>query len=114
MSLAGFRPLTHFYQMRQYLKTGMIEETQVLQSDPMYDILAEFTKVYGIGPKKARQLYDMGMRSFDDLKEYFSRELELQKSKDVTYTESMLHSLALHDEFNVKWVKSSQIHSSAS
>ncbi|PVF97046.1 Nucleotidyltransferase [Serendipita vermifera] len=89
-------------KMRQYLKTGMIEETQKLQNDPMYDILAEFTKIYGIGPSKARQLYDLGMRSFDDLKGHFSRELESGKSKDAVYTQSLLHSLALHHEFEVK------------
>ena len=41
-----------------------------LSFNERYQTLSSFTSVYGIGPHTARHLYDVGLRTFDDLKRY--------------------------------------------
>jgi len=81
----------------------MIEETRKLQQDPYYRVLSLFTSIYGIGPVKAKELYTMGMRNLKDLEVYYTGQLKNAKNK--ANVEGMLHSLALHDDFSVKYVK---------
>jgi hypothetical protein len=36
-----------------------------------YHSLVDFSSVYGIGPTNARKLYDLGLRTIDDLERYY-------------------------------------------
>ena len=42
----------------EYVKTGTIEEAELALQDPKVKAVMELTKIYGIGPKKALDLYN--------------------------------------------------------
>lgn len=79
----------------------MITECRRIQQDEWITTLTEFTKVYGIGPEKAKGLYDKGLRSLKDVENYYTRQLKIER-KD--WIEGMLHSLALRHDFEIKYV----------
>ncbi|KAF6763040.1 DNA polymerase mu [Ephemerocybe angulata] len=55
----------------EYIETGSIPEAQTTLASERYQSLSLFASIYGIGPSKARQFYDMGMRSIEDLERYY-------------------------------------------
>ena len=56
---------TSLNKLSEYINTGKIEMLENERNDPI-NIL---TKVYGIGPKKAKEFVDKGITSIEDLKE---------------------------------------------
>jgi DNA polymerase mu len=80
----------------------MIQHSRNLANDPYYKTRLLFTSIYGIGPDTAQTLYQMGMRSLKDLEVHYTNELKTTENR--ANVEGMLHSLALHDDFNVKFV----------
>ncbi len=56
---------TTLNKLSEYINTGKIEMLENERNDPI-NIL---TKVYGIGPKKAKEFVDKGITSIEDLKE---------------------------------------------
>ena len=57
--------------MEEYIKTQSIPEAQTTLASERYQALSTFVTIYGIGPAKARQFYDMGMRNTSDLERYY-------------------------------------------
>ncbi|RXW14888.1 hypothetical protein EST38_g10962 [Candolleomyces aberdarensis] len=58
------------FKVEEYLETGSIPEAQTTLASERYQALSTFVSIYGIGPAKARQFYDMGMRNISDLQRY--------------------------------------------
>eukprot|EP00158_Paraphelidium_tribonemae_P004413 Partr_v1_DN26741_c0_g1_i2_m8463 putative Polymerase (DNA directed) len=53
--------------VRDFLHTGSIGEVQQLEKDPMLPVLAKFESIYSVGPATAKQWYEQGNRSIEDL-----------------------------------------------
>lgn len=60
--------------------TGTIRESERFQS------LSTFVTIYGIGPSTARNLYDIGLRSINDLERYY----DVQPGADIASLEAHL------------------------
>ncbi|KAJ2917762.1 hypothetical protein MD484_g2678, partial [Candolleomyces efflorescens] len=58
-------------KVEEYIKTRFIPEAQTTLASERYQALSTFVTIYGIGPAKARQFYDMGMRNTSDLERYY-------------------------------------------
>jgi len=58
-------------KVEEWLYTGKIPEVESILASGRYRALSTFNSIYGIGPGKARQFYDMGMRTLSDLERYF-------------------------------------------
>lgn len=56
---------TMISKLQEYEKTGTIKALEKARADPVNI----FTKVYGIGPKKARDLVNVGISSIEELRE---------------------------------------------
>lgn len=53
----------------EILTKGKLKEVKIKAKEQKEsDIILEFTKVIGIGAKKAKEIYDLGIRTIDDLK----------------------------------------------
>lgn len=86
-----------------------------IRGSPRFQSLSAFTVIYGIGPHTARKLYAQGMRTIDDLKDYYGQAREGEGSELIdgpgdgnrkTDTESQKRfitvTLTLMDDFNEK------------
>jgi len=62
-----------------------------------FAVLSEFTSLYGIGPGKARELYDQGYRTLDELQRHFE-DWEARTGKES----GMIEALKLRDELAIK------------
>ncbi|CDO72632.1 hypothetical protein BN946_scf184985.g51 [Trametes cinnabarina] len=60
----------------EFLDSGEIAESQTIKTSERFQTLSLFSSVYGIGPNTARRLYNLGLRSLDDLKVYYGVERE--------------------------------------
>jgi DNA polymerase mu len=80
----------------------MITECRRIQQDAYINTLVEFTKIYGIGPETAKDLYTKGLRNMQDLELYYRQQLKLPNKRKRA--EDFLSSLALRHDFEVKYV----------
>ncbi|KAJ3032407.1 hypothetical protein HDV00_007561 [Rhizophlyctis rosea] len=55
--------------IKQYLKTGTIREAENIKKDEWFRVVDEFASVYAVGPRKAREWYNMGYRSVPEVRE---------------------------------------------
>jgi DNA polymerase beta len=55
-------------KMEEIVETGRLEAAEKAKADYPLDALALFGGIYGIGPVKARELVDMGLRTLTDLR----------------------------------------------
>ncbi|KAF7296092.1 DNA polymerase [Mycena kentingensis (nom. inval.)] len=61
------------FKIKEYLRTGTIQESQVISNNPRFQALCAFSAVWGIGTKTAVKLYDTnGLRTLEDLDTHFS------------------------------------------
>jgi len=88
-------------KISEYLTGGRINEAYNLWNNERFQVMSEFTKIYGIGPTTATWLYQSGMRSLKDLEDYFTQEIK-STDKNRNRNEGILTALALYDDFNVK------------
>ncbi|PPQ63044.1 hypothetical protein CVT24_005990 [Panaeolus cyanescens] len=58
-------------KIHEFLKNGFIEESRVIRQSERYQAITLFASIYGIGPANARKLYDIGLRTFEDLERYY-------------------------------------------
>lgn len=54
-------------QVSQFAELGRIPEADLILQDPAFVTLKAFNEVYRIGPAKARELWEKGFRTIDDL-----------------------------------------------
>lgn len=52
----------------EVLETGSLASAEAIKANPTNDILELFQGIYGIGPKAAQELIDLGMKSIGDLR----------------------------------------------
>jgi len=52
----------------EVLETGSLASAEAIKANPTKDILELFQGIYGIGPKAAQELVDLGMKTIEDLK----------------------------------------------
>jgi DNA ligase (NAD+) len=68
------------HNLKEFMETGRITFIEELKNRP--EIL--FTEIYGIGPKKAKQLADSGFKTIDDIKIAYSTDKTLLNDKQAT------------------------------
>jgi len=58
-------------KIQEIIDTGKLHQVDELGADQLErtKILTEFTAIWGVGPVKAQELWDMGARSIEDIKE---------------------------------------------
>jgi len=54
----------------EVLETGSLASAEAIKANPIKDSLELFQGIYGIGPKKAKELVDAGFRTLNDLREH--------------------------------------------
>lgn len=57
--------------IEEFVKTGQITEAQRILADPRFQSLSTFITIHGIGPHTARRLYDLGLRTLEELERYY-------------------------------------------
>ncbi|KZT33867.1 Nucleotidyltransferase [Sistotremastrum suecicum HHB10207 ss-3] len=85
--------------IQEFLSKSTISQARQLSSDTRYQTLISFTSVYGIGPHTARHLYDLGLRTFDDLSRYLGSDDNAEGSGGSF---AWREGLRLRDELSVK------------
>jgi DNA polymerase beta len=66
-------------KMEEIVETGRLEAAEKAKAEYPLEALALFGSIYGIGPVKARELVDMGLRTLTDLR------VELHLSHDLLH-----------------------------
>ncbi|KAJ3565560.1 hypothetical protein NP233_g7552 [Leucocoprinus birnbaumii] len=69
--LSGIGSKVHA-KIEEYLEEGVIAETETTLQSERYQSLALFTTIYGIGASTARQLYEIGLRTIEDVERYYN------------------------------------------
>ncbi|KAF8161313.1 hypothetical protein B0H34DRAFT_840472 [Crassisporium funariophilum] len=59
------------WKIEEFLDNGYIEECRTMSASERYQSLSLFATIYGIGPANARKLYDLGLRTVEDLERYY-------------------------------------------
>ncbi|TFK87051.1 Nucleotidyltransferase [Polyporus arcularius HHB13444] len=62
--------------IEEFLDTGKITEAQTINASERFQTLSLFSSIYGIGPSTAIRLYNLGLRSLNDLEVYYGVEPE--------------------------------------
>ncbi|CAL1711990.1 unnamed protein product [Somion occarium] len=57
--------------VEEFLDTGEISEARSIASSERFKTLSDFSSVYGIGPNAAQKLYNLGLRTLEDLEIYY-------------------------------------------
>ncbi|OJA18854.1 hypothetical protein AZE42_05230 [Rhizopogon vesiculosus] len=60
-----------YSMIQEFVKTGRIAEAQTILADSRFQSLSAFDTIYGIGPHTARRLYDLGLRTLEELEQYY-------------------------------------------
>ncbi|KAH9925944.1 Nucleotidyltransferase [Epithele typhae] len=61
-------------KIEEFIDTGKVSEAETIKSSERFKVLSLFTSVYGIGPTSARRLFNLGLRSLEDLEIYYGVE----------------------------------------
>lgn len=69
----------------EILKTGKCDKTNEMTNDPKIKILLEFMTIWGVGSKKAQELYNKGYKSLDDIKNKGLKDLTDQQIIGIKY-----------------------------
>ncbi|KDN44377.1 Nucleotidyltransferase [Tilletiaria anomala UBC 951] len=85
-TLKGVGPKT-FKMVRQYYELGKINEAEIIRRDYAFRVLSDFTQIYKIGPKKARELYAQGYRRIEEL--IVAKEWRPGKGGDIQVPEAL-------------------------
>ena len=74
-------------KFREYIKTGKLQKLERAKGKPVYQLV----KVYGIGPKRARQLVnDEGITSIAELRDRQDELLNATQRKGLLYYDDIL------------------------
>ncbi|KDR75668.1 hypothetical protein GALMADRAFT_248274 [Galerina marginata CBS 339.88] len=58
-------------KIKEFIKNGCIEESRTTRKSERFQSLSTFATIYGIGATNARQLYDLGLRTIEDMERYY-------------------------------------------
>ena len=89
---------TIMHKFKEYVTTGKITVLERERADPA-NILAD---IYGVGPKKAKELIDKGIRTIDQLRERQDELLNSVQRTGLKYYEDILKRIPRYeiDEYN--------------
>ena len=76
----------------EYIKTGKVKLLEEFRKNPLISSSKELTSIFGIGPKKAKSLIDIGIYSVDDLKKAVNK-------KNIKLTRSQKIGLKYYNDF---------------
>lgn len=80
--------------------------TETTRESERYQALTLFTSIYGIGPVNARKLYELGLRTFEDLERYYDvskdEGLEVVETDAVTPNGKRIHPVTKIPDITVK------------
>ncbi|KAG8746783.1 hypothetical protein FRC10_003766 [Ceratobasidium sp. 414] len=79
----------------EFIKTGSIPDARETASSKRFQILSQFTAIHGIGSAKAREHYEAGCRTVEDLIEVY------ESKRKGPVTEGVLAALELRDELSI-------------
>lgn len=66
-------------KISEILKTGSLEKLKNFKNDPKLSALVDLGKIWGVGPKGAQNLYNLGYRSVNDVRGLGSEHLTYQQ-----------------------------------
>ena len=92
-------------KFKEYLETGTLNILEKEKEKPEYAMNAvydAFSNIYGVGPKKAKDLIDMGIKSIEELKERQGEVLNESQRAGLKYYEDILERIprAEIDKYN--------------
>ncbi|KAM6502527.1 DNA polymerase mu [Amanita muscaria] len=59
------------YKIKEFIKNGFIEESRTIRASTKYQALSAFVSVHGVGPSTAQKLYELGIRTFEEMERYY-------------------------------------------
>ncbi|KAG9098903.1 hypothetical protein FRC06_005858 [Ceratobasidium sp. 370] len=80
----------------EFIKTGSISTAQQIASSERFQILSQFTAIHGIGPAKAREHYEAGCRTVEDLVKVY------ESKRKGPLSAGVLAALELRDELSAR------------
>ncbi|KAG8713954.1 hypothetical protein FRC09_018152 [Ceratobasidium sp. 395] len=80
----------------EFIKTGSIADAQQIASSGRFQILSEFTAIHGIGPTRAREHYEAGCRSVEELVDIY------ESKRKGPQAAAVLAALQLRDDLAVR------------
>ncbi|EIW80380.1 Nucleotidyltransferase [Coniophora puteana RWD-64-598 SS2] len=97
--------------IEEYVTLGKISEAESIRESSRFQALSAFSRIYGIGPHTGRRLYDLGLRTLEELDRYYevtpgstdgsalsSLELYSKANEETVLEETIKVALALrHD-----------------
>ncbi|OBZ65065.1 DNA-directed DNA/RNA polymerase mu [Grifola frondosa] len=82
--------------VEEFIDGGHINEAETIRSSVRFQALSLFSSIYGIGPTTAQRLYDLGLRSLDELEVYYGVDSKTQTSIDSGIVEVEKESKRRH------------------
>ncbi|KAF8346009.1 hypothetical protein F5887DRAFT_964521 [Amanita rubescens] len=58
-------------KVEEFTKNGFIEECKVTRESEEFKALSAFSSIHGVGPVTARNLWDLGLRTIEDMERYY-------------------------------------------
>ena len=92
-------------KMEEYLQTGTLQLFEREKAEPGYamnEVYEQFSNIYGVGPKKAQDLIDKGIKSMDELREKQGELLNESQKAGLKYYDDILKRIPRKeiDEYN--------------
>lgn len=92
-------------KFKKYLETGTLDLFEREKQKPGYElneVYEEFSNIYGVGPKKAQDLIDKGIKSMDELRDRQDELLNDSQKAGLKYYEDILKRIPRNeiDEYN--------------
>jgi NAD-dependent DNA ligase/DNA polymerase/3'-5' exonuclease PolX len=92
-------------KFKKYLETGTLDLLEREKQKPGYElneVYEEFSNIYGVGPKKAQDLIDKGIKSMDELRDRQDELLNDSQKAGLKYYEDILKRIPRNeiDEYN--------------
>lgn len=97
-------------KIKELLETGKLEKLENYDQDKSIEIINNFIRVHGIGPAKAKELYDRGVRTIDELECNIDLLNDVQRKGLKYYKDFELRiprtEMNKHNDYILKTVKS--------
>jgi apurinic endonuclease APN1 len=86
----------------EYIKTGKIKLLEEFKANPIILASKNLTKVFGIGPKKAKELISQGMLNIEDLKKNKNIKLTHSQKLGLKYYDDLLKRIPRKESENIR------------
>jgi DNA polymerase lambda len=86
----------------EYIKTGKIKLLEEFKANPIILASKNLTKVFGIGPKKAKELISQGILNIEDLKKNKNIKLTHSQKLGLKYYDDLLKRIPRKESENIR------------